>query len=314
MAVTTETVPPGNAETTAVNSRPPRRWRKFLPQYAALSPFYVLFAVFGAFPVAFSLYLAFQSWDGIGPMKFVGLEQFEFLLTDGVFWQSLLVTLEILVMSTVPQLILAMIIAALLNSSVRFKGFYRIAYFVPNVTSLVAIAIIFGSLFSSNTFGLLNAASHAVGLPSVQWLSNPWGIKVAISAMIIWRWTGYNALIYLAGMQAIPRNLYEAAKVDGATAIQTFFHVTLPMMRPIIMFTVITSTVTGMQVFTEPEVLVGPTGGPGNGGLTVVLYLYQQAFTKNQFGYGAAIGWALFVVLILFSIINWRLLRRPDKD
>ncbi|MBO0880760.1 MAG: sugar ABC transporter permease [Mycobacterium sp.] len=286
----------------------PKRFREYLPLYVAISPFYVIFAVFGIFPIAFSLYLAFHAWDGIGPMKYVGLEQFRYLLSDSDFWHSILVTFEIWVISTIPMLFLAMVIAVMLNSNVRLKSFYRIAYFIPNITSLVAIAIIFGSVFA-NSFGLTNAFLQAIGAGQISWLSDPWGIKVAIAVMVIWRWTGYNAIIYLAGLQAIPSDLFEAARIDGASGIQTFFRVTVPMMRPIILFTVITSTIGGMQIFTESQVLVGDTGGPGKAGLTMVLYLYQQAFTKSEFGYGAAIGWGLFVILILFSAINWRLVQ-----
>lgn len=286
----------------------PKRFREYLPLYLAISPFYIIFAVFGIFPIAFSLYLAFHAWDGIGPMKYVGLEQFRYLLSDSDFWHSILVTIEIWVMSTIPMLFLAMVIAVLLNSNVRFRGFYRVAYFIPNITSLVAIAIIFGSVFA-NSFGLSNAFLQAIGVGQVSWLSDPWGIKFAIAVMVIWRWTGYNAIIYLAGLQAIPSDLFEAARIDGASAIQTFFRVTVPMMRPIILFTVITSTIGGMQIFTESQVLVGDTGGPGKAGLTMVLYLYQQAFTNSDFGYGAAIGWGLFVILILLSAINWRLVQ-----
>jgi len=296
--------------------RRPNRFREYLPIYLSISPFYIIFAVFGLFPIGFSLYLAFHAWDGIGPMKYVGLEQFRYLLTDNAFWRSLLNTLEIWVISTIPMLFIAMVIAVLLNSNVRFRGFYRVAYFIPNITSLVAIAIIFGSVFA-NSYGLFNAFLHAVGLSEVQWLSDPWGIRVAIAVMVIWRWTGYNAIIYLAGLQALPGDLFEAARIDGASAIQTFFRITVPMMRPIILFTVITSTIGGMQIFTEPQVLlpnpVADGGGPGNAGQTVVLYLYQQAFDNNQFGYGAAIGWGLFIVLIIFSIINWRLVQRPGR-
>lgn len=286
----------------------PKRFREYLPLYLAISPFYIIFAVFGIFPIGFSLYLAFHAWDGIGPMRYVGLEQFRYLLTDSDFWHSILVTFEIWVISTIPMLFIAMVIAVLLNTNVRLRGFYRIAYFIPNITSLVAIAIIFGSVFA-NSFGLTNAFLQAIGAGQISWLSDPWGIKVAIAAMVIWRWTGYNAIIYLAGLQAIPSDLFEAARIDGASAIQTFFRVTVPMMRPIILFTVITSTIGGMQIFTESQVLVGDTGGPGKAGLTMVLYLYQQAFTKSEFGYGAAIGWGLFVILILFSAINWRLVQ-----
>ena len=207
------------------------------------------------------------------------------------------------------MLFLALVLAFMLNQQIRGKSAYRMAYFIPNVTSIVAIAIIFGSIFT-NEFGLINALLRvAPGLETVEWLNTPWGIKFAIAAMVIWRWTGYNAIIYLAGLQAIPTELYEAARVDGASWFQVFFRITIPLLRPIILFTVITSTIGGMQLFTEPQVLLGSGGGVGSEGQTMVLYLYQQAFVFNQFGYGAAIGWALFVIMIIFSFVNWRLVQ-----
>ena len=287
----------------------PRRGRELLPIYLAISPFYVVFAVFGLFPVVFSLWLALHRWDGIGAKQWVGLDQFRFLLTDGDFYHSLWVTLVIWLLSTIPMLVFALVVAFALNSSVRHVGLYRIAYFIPNVTSTVAIAIVFGSIFSSN-FGLINVVLQRLGLDSVPWLTDTWGIRIAIATMLVWRWTGYNAIILLAGLQAIPSDLLEAARMDGASKFQTATRVVLPMLRPIILFTVITSTIGGLQVFAEPQVLVGDAGGPGAAGQTTVLYLYQQAFAQHQFGYGAAVGWGLFVVLILFSVLNWRLVQR----
>jgi cellobiose transport system permease protein len=293
------------------------RFTRFLPQYLAISPFYLLFAVFGLFPVLFTLYLAFHRWDGIGAMQNAGLGQFAYLISDGTFWLSVLNTVEIWVLSTVPMLALALVLAVALNSAIRFGTFYRIAYFVPNVTSLVAIAIIFGSVFGSN-FGLLNAMLQWLGLPTVSWLTSEWGIKIAIAAMIVWQWTGYNALIFLAGLQRIPSDVYEAARMDGAGVVKIFFRITLPLLRPIILFSLIMTTVGGLQTFTEPQVLLASagnldSGGPGQAGLTVVLYFFQQAFDNNDFGYGAAIAWGLFIIIALFSIINWKLLRRREK-
>jgi cellobiose transport system permease protein len=284
---------------------------RYLPLYLSIAPFYLLFAVFGVFPIVFSLYLSFQKWDGIGTMTFVGLTQYRFLITDPFFWQSIVNTLEIWVISTVPMLFFALGIAFLVNASVRMKGVYQVAYFIPNVTSIVAVAIIFGSVFG-NSFGLLNDLLGAVHLPAVQWLTTPWGIKIAIAVMVVWRWTGYNAIIYLAGLQSISGDLYEAARIDGATTRQIFLNITIPLLQPVILFTVITSTIGGLQIFTEPQVLVGNTGGPGSAGLTMVLYLYQQAFGHSQFGYGAAIGWGLFIIIALFSALNWRLVQRPN--
>ncbi|HVQ93736.1 MAG TPA: sugar ABC transporter permease [Mycobacteriales bacterium] len=312
---------PGSARRPAAShrTRGPRRVWSFLPQYLAISPFFLVFLGFALVPVLFTLYLSFQRWDGIGDMHYVGLEQYRFLISDRTFWLALSNTLIIWVLATIPMLFIALVIAAMLNSTRRLTAFYRIAYFVPSVTSLVAIAIFFFAVFSSQ-FGLVNAALHAIGLPAVPWMSNPWTIKVVIALLMTWQWVGYNAIIYLAGLQAIPTELYEAARVDGAGPVQSFFRITIPLLRPIILFTVVVSTVTGLQSFTEPQVMFGSnastnpnSGGPGQAGLTVMLYFYHQAFDNNDFGYGAAISWALFLVIMLIVAVNWRIVARTDR-
>jgi cellobiose transport system permease protein len=296
---------------------PRGRWRRHLPPYLAISPYYLLFAVFGAFPVVFSLYLSFQDWDGVGDMRFVGLQQYKWLLEDSVFWHSILNTFQIWFLSTVPMLFLALVIAFLLHSQTRFSTVYRVAYFIPNVTSMVAMTIVFGSVFAQA--GLANSMLRAIGVEDgVGWLSSSLGIKSAISLMIVWRWVGYNALIFLAGLQAIPTELFEAARVDGASSRQTLFRVVVPQLRPVILFAVITSTINGLQIFTESQVLFysddpGTTGGPGQEGMTIVLYLWQKSFNDLQFGYGAAMGWLLFALIALFAIINWRLVSGSER-
>ena len=249
-----------------------------------------------------------------------GSRQYKYLLTDTDFWSSIGNTIIIWALATFPMIFLAMVTAVMLNSAVRFKKIYRFAYFLPNVTSVVAVAIIFGSVFSTN-FGLVNALLQAVGLDQVAWLNTPWGIKVAIAALMTWQWTGYNAIIFLAGLQTIPGELYEAARVDGAGPIQTFFRITLPMMRPVLLFVLVISTVTGLQSFSEPQVLLQTTanestfsGGPDHAGRTMVLYFFQQTFDNNDFGYGAAVAWGIFLVVVIFSIINWRLVQRRGED
>jgi cellobiose transport system permease protein len=290
-------------------------WR----QYAAISPFFLVFIGFNLIPVGFTLFLAFQRWDGLGEMEFVGLDQFQYMVNDSVFWLSVRNTIVIWVLATFPMLFVALVIANLLNASIRFASFYRVAYFVPSVTSLVAIAIFFFAVFSSQ-YGIVNATLHALHLPEVPWMSNPFAIKVVIAMLMMWQWTGYNAIIYLAGLQAIPTQLYEAARIDGAGPVQIFFRITIPMLRPIILFTLIVSTVTGLQSFTEPQVLFGSTasvnpnsGGPGQAGLTMMLYFYHQAFDANDYGYAAAIVWALFLLILLFAVINWRLVVRGER-
>ncbi|ACQ78818.1 binding-protein-dependent transport systems inner membrane component [Beutenbergia cavernae DSM 12333] len=305
---------PGRTASRATDQPRPRQGsplRRFWPQYLAVSPFYLLFLVFGLFPIGYSVFLSFQDWDGIGPMRFVGLAQYQFLLSDPRFWNAVGNTFVIWLISTIPMLFLALVLAFLLHQNIRFKGFLRVAYFLPNVTSMVAMAIVFGSIFS-DSFGIVNSALAGLGIDQVPWLSSNWGIKVTIAVMVIWRFTGYNAIIYLAGLQAIPTDLYDAAKVDGANGWRIFRSVTVPMLRPVILFTVITSTIGGLSLFTEPQVLLGDTGGVGEAGMTIVLYQYNQAFTKFDFGYGSAIAWALFVIAAVFAIINWRLIRERD--
>ncbi|GMK44370.1 carbohydrate ABC transporter permease [Paenibacillus glycanilyticus] len=282
---------------------------KHRKQYLAISPFYILFAVFGLFPILFSMYLSFQRWDGIGVMTYNGLNNYQFMVTDPEFWKAVGNTILIWIYSSIPMLFFALIIAFLLNASfTRFRTFFRIGYFLPNVTSLVAVAIVFSTVFSNN-YGLLNYFLSLFGLSPVEWLNKTWGIQLAVSVMVIWRWVGYNAIIYLAGLQSIPTVLYEAAKIDGATGIQSFFRITIPNLRPIILFTVITSTIGGMQIFTESQVLVGNDGGVSGGGLTIVLYLYREAFVNNYFGYGSAVGWGMFILIALFSVFNWRIVQ-----
>lgn len=311
MAVDTVDTPARTASLAPSGSRR-RRWR-YLPYYLAISPFFILFAIFGAYPIFYSLFLALHRWDGVGPKQWVGLENFEFLVSDTTFWNSIWTTLVIWVMSTIPMTVLAILIALGLNSAIRFKGLYRVAYFIPNVTSVVAASLVFSSIFSGE-FGILNWLLGLVGVDPVQWLSNPWGIKVAIATMVVWRWVGYNAIIFLAGLQAIPGDVYEAARVDGAGPVRTFFSVTLPLLRPVLLFSVLMSAISGMQIFTESQVLVGNRGGPDEAGMTMVLYFYNESFINNDFGYGAAISWGIFLVVVVFAIINWRLIQRPWRD
>ncbi|MFC0673257.1 carbohydrate ABC transporter permease [Brachybacterium hainanense] len=279
--------------------------------YLALAPYFLVFAVFSAIPILFTMFLAFTDWRGIGAWNVVGLENFSYLLRDPLFWKALTNTLILWAMSTIPCLTLATLVALGLNSAVRFSTVYRVAYLVPNITSLVAMGILFSSIFSSN-FGIANALLNAVGLDSVRWLQTEWGIKIAISTLSCWSFVGYNALIILAGLQSLDKQVYEAAQLDGAGAVRTFFSITVPMLRPIILFITVMSTIGSLQSFTESQVMTSSlsgssasAGGVGNSGLTMVLYFYSVAFQENRYGYGAAIAWGVMIVVIIFTIINW---------
>ena len=278
--------------------------------YLLISPFFFIYGLFWIFPIFYSFFLSFHKWGGVGEKKFVGLFYFQHLLQDSTFLLSIKNTLIIWVLSTIPMVVIAVILAFLLNGAfLKGKNFFRTVYYLPNITSTVAIAIVFANIFG-NKYGILNFLISRLGFDPVQWMSLTWGVHVAIAAIVIWRWTGYNAIILLAGLQKISSSLYEAASLDGASTFQIFRYITVPLLNPVIQFVVITSTIGGWQLFAEAQMLVGTAGGIGKSGMTVVLYLYNQAFGNRQFGYGSAIYWALVVIIGFCSLINWLLTRR----
>jgi cellobiose transport system permease protein len=284
--------------------------------YLYVAPFFLIFAAFGLFPLAYTAYVSLTDRNLLNPVSsFVGLANYTELLHDSYFWNAVVNTLGIWVISTVPQLLLALALAHFLNTRLRARTLFRMSVLLPQVTSLVAVALIFTQLFSRD-YGLANYVLTHLGLNAVDWEAGRISSWLALSVMVIWRWTGYNALIYLAAMQSIPDELYEAAAIDGAKPWRQFVHVTIPMMRPTIIFTVIISTIGGLQLFTEPY-LFQPikntaSGGSGRQYQTVAMYLYEKAFGSAQFdfGYAAAIAWCLFLLIALISLVNFLVVRR----
>ena len=283
--------------------------------YVLLSPFVILFAVFGVFPLAFSLYLAFQSWEptsGLAAMRFVGFDNVAFALQDEWFWKSLKNTAWLALAAGVPQHLVAIPLAYFIHSSFkRLRNGVVGAYFMPYITSTVAIAILFSSLFSTD-FGLINAGLRAFaqvpvlgwGVPAgaIDWLGDPDHIKPAIAMIVFWRYVGFNVVLYLAALQTIPKDIYEAATMDGAGRIQQFFFITLPSIKPMIFFGVTLSVIGGLQLFEEPFVLTGGRGGSDQSGMTTAIYLYRMAFDFNDFGAASAMSWLLF---ILVALLTW---------
>ena len=248
--------------------RPPRdgrrpirqHWGERIAPYAYVAPFFVIFIVFGLFPLLFTFYVALFDWNPIGEQTFVGLANFERLFQDDRFWNALVNTFGIFLISTIPQLLLALGLAHLLNhAALKMANFFRMALLIPYITSVAATAIVFAQIFDKN-FGLINWVLGIFGLPSVNFLATNYGSWILISAMVFWRWFGYNTLLYLAGLQSLPREMFEAASVDGASSWQQFRHLTIPSLRPIIIFTVVMSTIGGLQIFTEP-LLATPESG-----------------------------------------------------
>jgi len=284
--------------------------------YLYVAPFFILFGVFGIFPLLYTAWVSLTDRNLLASdSNFIGLDNYTALMHDEYFWHAVVNTLGIWVLSTIPQLVLALVIAHVLNRSLHVRTFFRMGILLPQVTSLVAVALIFTQLFGYR-YGLVNYVLNQVGIENVNWEAGRLSSWFALSTMVTWRWVGYNALLYLAAMQSIPDELYEASAVDGARTWRQFIHVTVPMLRPTIIFTVIISTIGGLQLFTEPflfqPVQSGSTGGSARQYQTVAMYLYEKAFggTQFDFGYAAAIAWCLFLFIAVISFINYLLVRR----
>ncbi|GLY23548.1 sugar ABC transporter permease [Micromonospora sp. NBRC 101691] len=292
-------------------SRLDQRWSPYL----YIAPFFLLFGVFGLYPLGYTFWVSLHDWDLLGSdHPFVGMENYTKLMADADFWHAVVNTLGIFVISTVPQLLAALWLANLLNRQLRARTLFRMTVLVPNVTSTAAVAIVFGVLFGRE-FGMVNWLLDLVGVDPVGWKSDRFASWVAISAMVDWRWTGYNALIFLAAMQAIPRDLYESAAIDGANRVRQFWSITVPLLKPTIIFTVIISTIGGLQLFTEPRLFHSGTnpirGGPMRESQTVTMYMFENAFAPHyNFGYGSAVAWLLFALIAVVAAINVLMLRR----
>lgn len=295
-----------------------QRMRSAWPLYVAVAPFFIIFICFGLIPVVFTMALAFTDWNGLGDINWIAWENFSFLIHDEMFAKSVVNSLTLFVLGTTPNIILATIVALLLHRTRRGATFYRVVYLLPNVTSVVALGLLFRVIFAGED-GPANQIIGLFGFDNIRWLNDIWGIKIAIATLSCWTFVGYNALIILAGLQSLPKSVFEAAALDGAGPVRTFFHITLPMLRPIMIFLLLMSTIGSLQGFTEAQVMTsssGPAataGGLDNSGMTMVLYFFSVAFGENRYGYGATIAWGIFGIVTFFTVINW-LVSRGKKQ
>ena len=281
--------------------------------YFYVAPFFVLFALVGLFPLIYTFVVSLNNWNLLtGPGEWVGFKNYAAELSDPFFWNSLFNTLSIFLLSAIPQLIAAVFIAAILDQNIRAKTFWRMSVLLPYVVTPVAVTLIFSSAFDEK-YGLINNMMQAIGLDPVRWKTETFPSHVAIATMVNWRWTGYNALILLAAMQAVPRDIHESAALDGAGSFRRFFSITLPSIRPTMIFVIITATIGGLQIFTEPK-LFNPSsavpGGPQRQYQTTVLYLWDMAFNRQNFGKASAIAWLLFLLIVIFGVLNFLISRR----
>ncbi len=287
------------------------RWRfrltyrqaEALTGVAMAGPWIIGFLVFVAGPMLASLYLAMTRWDLFTPPRFLGLENFEVLLTDDpTFWLSFRVTTLFAVFSVPIQIAVGLALAQLLNQKIRLLGMFRSIYYLPSVLSGVSIAIMFRWIFGTQ-FGLLNGALKLIGIEPVSWLGDPSIVLFSFILMSVWG-SGANMLIYLGALQGVPTELYEAAEVDGAGSWRKFFKITVPMITPVIFFTLINGIIISLQEFQTPFILTN--GGPANASLFIVLYLYRHAFQWFKMGYASAIAWFIFFYVLLLSLLVLR--------
>lgn len=262
--------------------------------YIFLLPMILLFGVFMVYPVIKSLALSFYDFEG-GDYLFCGINNYVTMCKDPVFWKSLGNTFIYLAIQVPVMVILSLILGVLVEESfLRFRTCYRVSVFLPSVTALVAYAMIFKLLFNTD-FGLVNHILRTFGLGGVDWLNTVWGARAVVIMGITWRWTGYNTIIMIAGLKGIPMELYESADIDGASFLQRFFRITIPMVKSIILFVSITSTIGTLQLFDESFVLT--KGGPDNATITIGHYLYNTGFSYYKFGYAAALSYALVLII-----------------
>jgi multiple sugar transport system permease protein len=278
------------------------RAREEIAAYLFIAPWLIGFLIFSAGAMVYSLRLSFYETDLLSSSRYVGLENYRDLMEDELFFKSLRVTTTYTLLTVIPGTIIALTIAMLLNQKVRGLSFWRTVYYLPAVVSGVAVVLIWSWVLQPD-YGILNSFLESIGIEGPRWFaSEQWAI-VGLAMIALWA-TGTNMLLFLAGLQSIPTELLEAADLDGAGAWSKFRHVTVPLLTPTILFSVVVGIIGSYQVFTSAYVLTN--GGPNNATLTMVLYLYRQAFQLFQFGYASAVAWAMFLIVFVFTLILLR--------
>lgn len=275
-----------------------------------VAPFGILFAAFYLYPITLSMYLSFTRWSGRGALRFIGLDNYAALLQDALFWRSMGNSALLFAMHVPIMLLLAFALAVALNRPrVRGFRFFRALIFLPYISNLVGAGITFRVLF--DTKGTLNRVLELVQIAPVPWLESEWGARLALCLLILWAWVGYHMVILLSGLQCIPRPVQEMAMIDGANPLQVALYVTMPLMRPVLIFTGVVATLNAFGLFTEVAILTG--GGPINATLTPLVYLTRYPFANFRLGYGAAVSYTYLMLVVVFTLIQVRLFSRDAQ-
>ncbi|MDR3594907.1 sugar ABC transporter permease [Clostridium sp.] len=281
-------------------------------------PYFVIFLIFSLYPIIYSFVISLKKWDGMSPVStFVGLKNYITLVHDPVFYQSIVNTIIMWIFAIIPQMVFALLLAVLFDRVKKLKGkeFFRAAIYLPNLITPAAVAVLFTFLFDWQT-GAINKILlnlHVINEP-FNWFLNAGTARGIMSLISWWMWFGYSTIIYGAGLNNIPAELYESASIDGASHWQSFKNITIPLLKPTLLYSCITSLIGGMQTFDIPYVMTGGQGNPNNKTLTVVMYLYNTAFQNSNYGYGAAIGYGLFILILVFSIITYKFINRNSQN
>jgi ABC-type sugar transport system permease subunit len=285
-------------QTIAVNIEKKRYQKKKWLPYLLVSPYLLFVLVFVAFPVLFSFFLTFNQWNIIAPMHFIGFRNYSRLFHDRLFWKAILNTLQFLLVHIPLQLVVSLFLAYLLNQKIKAASFFRASFFMPVIVSGVVVTILWQQLLGYDS-GLINRILISIAGTKVGWLINPDIAIYSIAVMATWKNVGLYVILFLVGLQTVPTPYYEAAKMEGATAWQQFYHITLPLINPTIFMVVILSTIGGFNLFIEPYIMTG--GGPLNSTLSAVLYIYKQAFQYYNMGYSATLGF--FYAIMIMSVV-----------
>lgn len=278
-------------------------------------PFFVIFGLFQLFPILYTFYLTFFSWDGFNDMVFVGVGNYQRLMADTVFRTAIVNTFRIWGIAAVPQIGLALFLGAIFTyRQTRGTQLFQAIFYLPNLITATSIAILFSLLLDWQA-GAINQALLRVGFITqpINWLRSEFWTSSAVSLIQWWQWFGYTTLLVMAGMKAIPGELYESARIDGAGGITMFFRITLPLLRNTMTYVIITAIIGGMQIFDVPNVLTGGLGDPNRSILTMVMHLYNMSFRFTNYGYGATVAYGLFMIILVFSIIAFRQLQGRES-
>ncbi len=285
-----------------------QRW-----SYLFVAPAVLLFVIFVLGPLIASFYWSFTEYNGIHSPKWVGLANYRnIFLNDPRFWKAISNTIFYTVGVIPPGIILSLLLAIAVDQQIRFKNFFRVIYFIPSVTSVIALSVIWKWLFAGEKYGLINYFLIQCGFKPIDWLMSPVWTLPAIMIMSIWAGIGYNMILFLAGLQTIPTTVYEAADIDGANMWDKFWNITLPLLKPTMVFVIIMGLIVSFQVFEQIYIMTETEFGIGgvlDSALTVVAYLYDMGFRKFQMGYASALGYIIFLIIFLITIINLKFLK-----